>query len=605
STYKEIRELARLFGAGLLAMGLNKGDRVGLIAEGCNNWIISELGILYAGGVNVPLSARLGEPSEIQFRLDHSEARMVIASRTQIDKIRKIKSELTSLETIILLHAEPEYQEKEIYFGEILEKGKKYLETNLEDFEKTWTSIQENDHANICYTSGTTADPKGIILSHLNYVANVEQGYTLMDIPPYYKTLLVLAWDHSFGHTVGLYAFMGKGASIASVEVGKTLLETTKNIQANIKEIKPNIFMSVPTMAKAFRKGVEKAIQAKGPFTEKLFRRALKLAYNYNKEGYNRGRGIQVLKKPLYNLYDRILFKKIREGLGFGNIEFVLGGGALLDIELQRFFYAIGIPMLQGYGLTEAAPIISGNSLARHKLGSSGFIVKNLEIKICDDDGNALPTGEKGEIVVKGENVMVGYWKNEEATKETLKDGWLHTGDLGYMDEDGFLFVLGRFKSLLIADDGEKYSPEGIEEAITEHSRFVDQCMLYNNQNPYTIVLIYPNYGALKNFVEQKKIAPDSEEGKQAALNLIQEELNHYRTGGKFENMFPQRWLPAAIGILEEGFTEDNLLLNSTLKIVRGKIVEKYKELIDFLYTPEAKNITNSRNMDTIGRMGG
>ena len=604
STYKEIRELAHQFGAGLVSMGIHKGDRIGLISEGCNRWIISELGILYTGGVNVPLSVKLEEPSDVQFRFDHSNARMVIASRSQLKKVRAIKSSLKKLEMVILIDPEEEYQEKEIYFGEVLDKGKEFLEKKRETFDNIWNSIDENDLANICYTSGTTADPKGVMLSHLNYVANVEQGYTLMEIPAYYKTLLVLAWDHSYGHTAGLYAFMGKGASIASVERGKGPMETLKNIPINIKEIRPNVFMSVPTMAKSFRKAIEKAIRAKGPTTEKLFNRALKLAYTYNKEGYNRGKGLQSLKKPLYKLYDKILFKKIREGIGLENIEFILGGGALLDIDLQRFFYAIGLPMLQGYGLTEAAPIISGNSIPRHKLGSSGFVVENLELKICDDDGNELPTGLKGEIVVKGENVMLGYWRNESATNETLKDGWLHTGDLGYLDEDGFLYVMGRFKSLLIADDGEKYSPEGIEEAFTEQSPYIDQCMLYNNQSPYTTALVVLNKEAIKRFLVQQNLTCNSEEGGIAALNLIQSELDEYRKGGKFEAMFPQRWLPAAIVVLEEGFTEENHLMNSTLKIVRGKIAEQYADLIDFLYTPDAKKISNDRNMNVISGIG-
>jgi long-chain acyl-CoA synthetase len=180
--------------------------------------------------------------------------------------------------------------------------------------------------------------------------------------------------------------------------------------------------------------------------------------------------GRHILKKPLLAVYDALIFRKIRANFG-GRLQFIIGGGALLDIELQRFFYAIGIPMLQGYGLTEAAPVISANTLGRHKLGSSGRIMPDLEVRICDAQGHALPPGARGEIVVRGENVMAGYWKNETATAEVLRDGWLYTGDIGYLDEDGFLYVLGRVKSLLIADDGEKYSPEQIEEAATGNRR--------------------------------------------------------------------------------------------------------------------------------------
>jgi long-chain acyl-CoA synthetase len=275
----------------------------------------------------------------------------------------------------------------------------------------------------------------------------------------------------------------------------------------------------------------------------------------------------------------------------------------LLDIELQRFFYAIGIPMFQGYGLSEASPVISTNSTGRHKLGSSGVLVNNMDLKIVDDEGQELPPGAKGEIIIRGGNVMFGYWKNESATRDTIKDGWLHTGDMGYMDSDGYLFVTGRFKSLLIADDGEKFSPEGIEETISEQSKYIDQCMLYNNQKPYTVALVVPNQHALKLFLEEKNLSADSDEGKRSVLLLIENELNEYRTNGKYGHMFPQRWLPVSVGILEEGFSEDNGLMNSTMKIVRGKIMERYQDVIDYLYTPDAKDIANERNIEEVEKM--
>jgi long-chain acyl-CoA synthetase len=235
-------------------------------------------------------------------------------------------------------------------------------------------------------------------------------------------------------------------------------------------------------------------------------------------------------------------------------------------------------------------------------LGSSGFLATNLELKICDDDGNEIPLGEKGEIVIRGENVMQGYWKNEKTTKETLKNGWLHTGDMGYMDKDGFLYVLGRFKSLLISDDGEKYSPEGIEEAF-ETSKYIDQVMLYNNQKPYTVLLVYPNKENLKRSLREHGKDPATVEGQEAALKIIESELNEYRTHGKHGDMFPQRWLPAAIGVISEGFTEENRMMNSTMKMVRPKIMELYTQLLEYIYTPEAKIITNERNLKAISQI--
>jgi len=229
-------------------------------------------------------------------------------------------------------------------------------------------------------------------------------------------------------------------------------------------------------------------------------------------------------------------------------------------------------------------------------------LVRPLELKICDSDGKQLPNYEKGEIVIKGENVMAGYFKNEKATTETIKDGWLHTGDMGYMDSDGFLYVVGRFKSLLISSDGEKYSPEGIEESIADNSRYIDQVVLYNNQNPYTTALIVPNKEALKRYVKEKKpqLSWDSNEAKELALNKLQKELNEYKKDGKMEGFFPERWLPAAVAVIGEPFSEQNGLVNSTMKIMRGKVEERYAARIENLYSSGAKSIQNQENIEAL-----
>ncbi len=303
-------------------------------------------------------------------------------------------------------------------------------------------------------------------------------------------------------------------------------------------------------------------------------------------------------------LYDLILFKKIRAGFG-GRLKFFFGGAALLDIELQKFFSAIGIPMLQGYGLSEASPVISGNVEKRYKLGSSGVVVRDLDIKICDEDGKELPAGQNGEIVIRGENVMKGYWKNERATREAIRDGWLFTGDMGYLDKDRFLYVLGRFKSLLISDDGEKYSPEGIEETITDRSPFIDQLMLCNNQNKYTVALLVPNGEALARWAKNKNIDTSGSQGLEAVLAELDSVIDHYRTGGQYDDLFPPRWLPAAVAVLDEPFNAENKLLNSLGKMVRAKIVERYHDRIDYLYTAEAKNIVNPENLAAIRKVLG
>jgi long-chain acyl-CoA synthetase len=601
TTYREMKTLVYQCAAGLIHLGINKGDRLALISEGRNDWVVSELGILFTGAINVPLSVKIDELSDLKFRLAHSGCRTVIVSGMQAQKIRAIKNDLPELEKIILLDGGPQAEE-EMAFQKLLDTGRNFLIENKTEFETRWTSIGENDPANICYTSGTTADPKGIILTHRNYTANVEQASELLQIPEYYCSLLVLPWDHAFAHTAGIYTLMYNGASMASVKLGKTPVESLKNIPINIKETRPTFLLSVPSLAKNFRKNIEKGIREKGEGIEKLFNKALQLAYAYNGIGWDRGKNATVAEKLQLKLYDVLIFRKIRKNFG-GRLDFFIGGGALLDIELQRFFYAIGIPMFQGYGLTEAAPVISANVPRKHKLGSSGYIVPNLAVKVCDNKGNELPLGQRGEIVVKGENVMAGYWKNEKATRSAICDGWLFTGDLGYVDKDGFLYVLGRAKSLLISHDGEKYSPEGIEEALVGNSQFIDQVMLHNNQSIYTVALVVPNKDNMLKYFNNHHLSPWDVAAQDKVLKMIESEIAEYKIGGKYAGEFPERWLPAAIAVLGEGFTEQNHFLNSTLKMVRGRITEFYNDRIDFLFTAEGKDICNHQNRMIMKRM--
>ena len=586
-TYREIQQMVHEFAAGLLSLGVKQGDRIGLIAEGRIDWLVSELGMLYIGAVNVPLSIKLDGKTEALFRLEHSGASMIIVSWTQAEKIEEIYGQLKACKKIIYLDEKTTQHKHKINFSEIKEAGKEFLseKSGRESLENRMKEIEGDTLANISYTSGTTADPKGIMLSHRNYTANVEQANTLMDVTEEDVTLTILPWDHSFAHTACLYSVIVNGACIATQEIGKTPMETLRNIPKNINQTRPTFMMSVPTLSKNFRKNIEGGIQKQGPTVEKLFKAGLSIGYKYNGDGWNKGKGARALYKPLYALFDKIVFSKIRANFG-GRLRFFIGGGALLDTELQRFFAAIGIPVCQGYGLSEASPVISSNSLEHLKFGSSGKLVKYMELKIIDDNGKELPNGEKGEIIIKGDNVMLGYWNNPEATESTIVDGWLHTEDMGYMADDGYLYVLGRFKSLLIGGDGEKFSPEGIEEALVDQSPYIDQCMLYNNQNPYTVALIVPNIAAINRELAKKELEPNKENYVQEALGLINQEIQAYREGGKYADMFPSRWIPTSVVILPESMNEDNQLLNSSLKMARGKVEKHFAEQMKFIYTP-------------------
>ena len=586
TSFIKTRDEARLIAAGFMSLGLNKGDKVSLLAEARPMWVITEFGVLFAGGVDVPLSYKLESDYDLTFRINHSDSRFIVASEMEIEKVRRVIAQCPAIEKVIVMDDIP-LQEGEIYLKDVREAGVKFIEEHPGELEARMASVGPDDYANISYTSGTTADPKGILLTHRNYTANVAQGASVISIDRGDIMLIILPMDHCFAHVAGLYTMMSYGGSIATVP-GKTPQAQLRNIIPTMKEIKPQVMLTVPAISRSFKKAIENGVKAKGKTTEKLYNMALKNARAYYKDYYNQG-GAQFWRKPFVKLFDKIIFSKIRETFG-GKMKFCVGGGALLDIELQRYFCAIGMPTFQGYGLSEATPIICSNAPGFARFGSSGRIVSPMECTIRDDENRILPNGQTGEIVVKGENVMAGYWKNPEATAETIVDGWLHTGDRGYIckEDPRYLYVTGRFKSLLISSDGEKYSPEGYEDNLAVVSKYIDNVILHNNQSPYTIVLVVPNKEALR------AAAPGD---KEAQLRLIQADVDSYRKGGIRAGRFPEKWLPTAIVVCEEPFTEKNGLVNSTGKVVRGKVEKHFEKHIEYAYTPEGKQLINPQNM--------
>ncbi|MDE5733019.1 MAG: AMP-binding protein, partial [Bacteroidales bacterium] len=340
TTYSETLRQAYRIGAGLMALGVQKGEKISFLSEGRNLWVIGELGVLYAGAVNVPLSIKLEEANDLVFRVRHSDSKYVITSKFQLPKIRKILPECPLVEKVIVFDEIPDMRENEVYIGDVMKAGDAFLAKNRELFVRRFKSIGPDDYANISYTSGTTADPKGILLTHRNYTANVEQAQSVIGVTPEDRMLIILPLDHCFAHVAGFYTMMSYGASIGTVPSGKSGKEALRNIPSSIRELKPTVMLSVPTLAKNFKKNIETTIKKSGPFVEKLYNFALDNAIKYNKEGYNKGGLADCWRRPLMWIFDKIIFKKVREGLG-GQMRFFVGGGALLDIDLQRYYYAI------------------------------------------------------------------------------------------------------------------------------------------------------------------------------------------------------------------------------------------------------------------------
>jgi long-chain acyl-CoA synthetase len=363
-------------------------------------------------------------------------------------------------------------------------------------------------------------------------------------------------------------------------------LAALRNLPKNLTEVNPDFLLTVPALSGNFMKKMIQGVAEKGAFINSIFERGVRAGIARAGNGFNKPPlGVRIASFFPWALANALIFPKLRTVFG-SDIKFCVGGGALLEIKQQEFFNAIGVPVYQGYGLTENAPIICANSERRHKFGTSGVIIPNLDVRIMKDDTTECGVGQIGQIVTRGGSVMKGYFKNPDATEETLRDGWLWSGDLGYIDEDGFLVVTGREKALLIAADGEKYSPETIEEAIINTSRYINQVMAYNNQCKFTSAVITVNTGALKEAVTAAGLSSGGDEATRidAVLAMIRDDLLAF-TAHKDYSTLPAQWRPASFALIAQPFDESNGLINSTLKLVRHKVCEVHKDRIDELYT--------------------
>lgn len=607
-TYPQVANESDFLAVALIDKGLKKDDKVSVIAEGRSSWIISEYGILKAGGIIVPLSIKL-LPEEVSFRVNHSESKFIITSHNVVEKVALAWNDFTNKDVILIYMDEDiEYARKvfadnkithpvQIFtYKEMIELGNSKKAQYTSNLREIADAIEENDVVTISYTSGTTGNPKGIMLTQLNYYSNSIDAIQHFNIEENIKTLLILPLDHSFAHTVCIYTALTRGLQLYFVDARGGGMATLKNIPINLKEVNPDFLLTVPALSGNFMNKIKEGIAAKGGFVEKLFNAGIEAGIKLNKDGYRKATGLERMKLlPVYKLANALIFKKVRQIFG-SNLRYCVGGGALLDVKQQHFYYALGIPIFQGYGLSEATPIISANTPVVHKMGTSGKVFATIDCRIKDDKGNDLPKGKKGEIVIFGNNVMKGYYKNEKATNETIKDGWLYTGDLGYYDEDGFLMVTGREKALLISQDGEKYSPESIEEAIMNSSDIINQAMVYNDHSRFTSALVTINITPIDRLIKAGSITTAEQ-----ILDIIAKEVSKFKNEPAYKGQFPDKWTPAAFAIIEDAFTEQNFMINSTLKMVRYKITETYKSRIDSIYQGDAA--IKELNLATIRKM--
>lgn len=605
-SFNDVLEKSGHFALALLQAGINPGDRIAMIVEGRNDWIITEYGILRAGSINVPLSIKL-LPEEIQFRLSHAECRAIIFSSNTIESVLKsIDTKQDELPLLIYidtnidkhkellesfgLNAEKDF----IFLQSMYEKGKVLAATETQKLDDIEAKIEEDQVVTISYTSGTTGNPKGIMLTHLNYWANSTDAMSIFDVNKGDKLMLILPLDHSFAHTVGIYASAVKGLSIYFADARNGNKSVLKNIPKNLKEANPHFMLTVPALTGSFMNKMKEGVGEKGKLIAGLFEKGVAAGIKLYGNGYNKAPSGSIGERIVYKIAYNLIFKKLQKVFG-DNFRFNVGGGALLDISQQQFFAAIGAPVFQGYGLTEATPIISANTPGRHKLGTSGMVLPGIECKIVDDAGKTVPNGVKGEIVIRGNNVMKGYYNNPEATAEVIRDGWLFSGDLGYIDEDDFLVVVGREKALLISSAGEKYSPEGIEEAIMNSSELVSQVMVYNDMSPYTVAVINLEHGKINELIKEQNLSNPEQ-----LLEQIKKSFYSYKTTEVYKGQIPEIWAPQSFIIGKEDFSEQNQMINSTMKMVRHKVLNHYKKEVNFMYSKEGNQPLNQINLDNL-----
>jgi long-chain acyl-CoA synthetase len=612
-SFKDARERSRDFAAWLLSKGFKKGDSLAILAEGSPEWILAESGALCAGCVSVPLSIKL-LADEIPFRLDHSKAKAIATTRNQLDKVLGCFPALKNQGMLLILldddrtlatEAASKYglgQDRVVCFDEARDTGRGLMRAPgsgmAAALDAIAASAEEDDTVTISYTSGTTGNPKGIMLTHLNYWTNCHDGVDLFKMPAGFTTLIILPVDHSFAHTAGLYIAHVIGMSLYFVDSRGGGIATLRNIPINLKQSNPSFIMTVPALSGNFMKKIISGVEEKGGFIEKLFKTGIAAGIAWNGDGWNRP-PLAVRARAFfpYMLAKILIFDKIKAMIFGDRILYCVGGGALLDVKQQEFFAAFGLPIYQGYGLTEAAPIISSNSPIKHKFGTSGTLCASIECRLIKSDGSEAALGENGEIVIRGGNVMKGYYENPEASAAALRDGWLYTGDIAHWDKDGFLVVVGREKALLIAEDGEKYSPEEIEEAVTFSTEAIDQIMAWCEQRKYVTALVCLDTARVERLIKAEGIK-DAE----TLLERLKDEFGKFRDDPKAKKV-QAAWMPSVFQIVPEAFSDKDGTVNSTMKIVRHQIAAVYADLIEYSYTPEGSKTTNERNLAMLREM--
>ena len=560
--WEEEQEYVESFALGLMKLGIESGEKVALLSENRYEWYVSDLAIQSIGAIVVPIYST-NTPEQVAYILNDSDAvGVILSTKQQYQKIEGKKARLTALKYIIIMDDGIASHESVMRFGHIMSFGKK---SGLKgELQKRLSAISSVDVATIIYTSGTTGDPKGVMLTHRNILSDTEAAYELFKDSMGDEVLVsFLPLSHSFARTADYYVPMYHGRGV------QVLAESLEKLAENLVEIKPTMFVSVPRVfEKVYGKVISK-VEADEPFKRKIFYWAVsvgKQAAPYRLEGKPLPFGLSIK----HSIASKLVFEKIKQAVG-GRLNFAVSGGAPLSKELGDFFFALGIKIIEGYGLSETSPVLTANPPDKIKFGTVGKPVRGCELKIAND----------GEILARGPMIMKGYYKKPEATKEVIdENGWFHTGDIGFVDSEGYLHITDRKKDIIVTAGGKNIAPQPIENRL-KMSKYIEEVVIIGDRKPYCVALIVPSFEVLEDMAKKEAIPYSSKEALlensriKAVIDGAVAEVN--RGLARYETIKKFALIPAI-------FTQETGELTPTLKVKRWAVEKKYKDIVEQLY---------------------
>lgn len=555
---EEVRGEVERIALGLRGLGVVPGDKIILLAENGPWWAMTDYAILSLGAVTVPIYTSL-VPEQIKYIINDSDAKVVIVSDRKLwEKTAAVKKELAKVTQFVSFEAQP--AEGVLSLDRIKAEGEKARRADSPSFEVTAKAVKPDDTASIIYTSGTTGIPKGVMLSHANFASNVESLATIIPFGDKDIDLSFLPLSHVL-ERLGTFAFMSRGVSMAYAESIETVAQ-------NLQEVKPTIMISVPRLFEKIYARVMDNVLAGSSLKRKIFFWALKVGKACG--------GLALQKQPVpgslrrrRDIAHKLVFSKILEKTG-GRVHFFVSGGAPLAKDIAEFFYALGIVVLEGYGLTESSPVIACNTFDNLRFGTVGKPIPGVEVKIAPD----------GEILARGPNIMKGYYKREEETREAMEGGWLHTGDIGHLDKDGFLVITDRKKDLIVTSGGKNVAPQPIENVLKQNP-FIDNAVVIGGSRKFIAALIVPNFEKLEGYAKAKGVSYVNRRDliqNESVIRFLLTEVDR-----STPNLAPYEKVKK-IALLDRDFEIEQGEITPTLKVKRNIVEEKYKELIDSLY---------------------